>query len=384
MKRCVLVLLLCMASLCRVLAEEIKSVHPDSMNTEPKGIISRIIHYLDESNKKPVGKKMDFSFLGGPMYSSSDKFGVGLVAAGAYNTSPDDSVTMPSNVALTFKATTALHFEVGVEGEHIFPDNKYRITYSGNFASIRTKYWGIGYDMDSNDANESNYKYFASCAQVAFDIRIGSDFYIGPLAELDYISARHYDNPLLWENEPKTTFNYCVGGTLRYDTRDNLTAPTKGVLLRMDQLFSWGWMGNRYPFKVNELVASAYHGIWKDAVLAARLHWRVTWGDTPWGLMSYVGGSTTMRGYFEGRYRDKGAADLCVELRQHVWHRNGVVVWGGVGSVFPKIDAISFRTLLPNWGVGYRWEFKKNVNVRFDIGFGKHEWGVFFNINEAF
>ena len=48
-------------------------------------------------------------------------------------------------------------------------------------------------------------------------------------------------------------------------------------------------------------------------------------------------------------------------------------------------EYITFRTLLPNWGFGYRWEFKKNVNVRLDYGFGKpgHS-GFIFNINEAF
>ncbi len=34
---------------------------------------------------------------------------------------------------------------------------------------------------------------------------------------------------------------------------------------------------------------------------------------------------------------------------------------------------------------GYRWEFKKNVNVRLDYGFGKSgQSGFLFNINEAF
>ncbi len=36
-------------------------------------------------------------------------------------------------------------------------------------------------------------------------------------------------------------------------------------------------------------------------------------------------------------------------------------------------------------GVGYRWEFKKNVNVRLDYGFGKSgQHSFIFNINEAF
>ena len=40
-----------------------------------------------------------------------------------------------------------------------------------------------------------------------------------------------------------------------------------------------------------------------------------------------------MRGYYEGRYRDKHSLEATVELRQHVWKRNGIVVWAGAGTV---------------------------------------------------
>lgn len=348
------------------------------------GIINRIINYFSESNKKPIGRKMDFSLIGGPFYSSDSKFGIGIVAAGAYSTAPDDSLTCPSDMALSFKATTAVHFELSLEGVHVFPHDRYRLDYNVSFSSIDTKYWGIGYEMCSNNSNESKYKYLASHAEALFAIRFGKNIYMGPLMTFDYVNARAFHKPELWYGLPHRTFNYGIGASLRYDTRDNLTATKKGVLIRFDQTFDFGWMGNKYPFKINECTVAWFQPVWKGCTLASRLHWRITWGETPWGLMSYLGGSETMRGYFEGRYRDKGAADLCVELRQHVWRRNGVVAWAGVGSIFPRITSIHFNRLLPNFGFGYRWEFKRNVNVRVDIGFGKHERGLFFGINEAF
>ncbi len=355
-------------------------------DTVPKkqGFIDKIINYFNESNKKKVGRKMDISFIGGPFYSSDSKFGVGLVAAGAYNTCPEDSMTAPSNMSLSFKATTAAHFELTLRGEHIFPHDRMRLNYEVNFASIDTKFWGVGYKQCSVDSNESRYKYLSSHAEAHFAWRIAPSVYIGPMVTFDYINARDFRKPELWAFMPSRTFNYSIGASFRYYTRDNLTAPKHGFFIRFDQSFAFRWMGNKYPYKANELTAACYFPLWKDATLASRLHWKVTWGRTQWGVMPYLGGSEFMRGYFEGRYRDKGAADLCVELRQHVWRRHGFVVWGGVGSVFPKVDKINFHELLPNFGVGYRWEFKKNMNVRLDVGFGKHEKGFFFNINEAF
>ena len=97
-----------------------------------------------------------------------------------------------------------------------------------------------------------------------------------------------------------------------------------------------------------------------------------------------LGSSYSMRGYYEGRYRDKGAMDAQIELRQHVWKRNGVAVWAGAGTIFPRLSEFTPKHILPNYGFGYRWEFKKRVNVRLDLGFGKHQTGFIFNINEAF
>ena len=91
-----------------------------------------------------------------------------------------------------------------------------------------------------------------------------------------------------------------------------------------------------------------------------------------------------MRGYYEGRFRDKCEADACLELRQHIWRRNGLVAWIGAGTVFPKFSALRFSKVLPNYGIGYRWEFKKRVNIRLDLGFGRHQTGFIFSINEAF
>lgn len=91
-----------------------------------------------------------------------------------------------------------------------------------------------------------------------------------------------------------------------------------------------------------------------------------------------------MRGYYEGRYRDKCEYDVTMELRQNIWGRVGAVAWAGVGSVAPKIDRFTSKHILTNFGIGYRWEFKKNCNVRLDFGIGRGESSFIFNINEAF
>ena len=78
------------------------------------------------------------------------------------------------------------------------------------------------------------------------------------------------------------------------------------------------------------------------------------------------------------------ARTLTGERRQHVGRVNSLVVWVRVFYIAPNLGGFRLSQTLPNVGVGYRWEFKKNSNVRIDIGVGKHCNGFVFGINEAF
>ena len=124
--------------------------------------------------------------------------------------------------------------------------------------------------------------------------------------------------------------------------------------------------------------------MWKNGVLAAELHGKFNYGHTPWPLLAEVGDNHRMRGYYEGRYRDQNLVEGQVELRQHIKGRSGVVLWLAAANAFPDFDSMRGKHTLPNAGVGYRWEFKKGINVRIDYGLTRNGGGVIFNINEAF
>ncbi len=366
--------------------EAVDSIASDSARYEKWGFISPIIRYFDNTNKEHKDKAFDISFIGGPHYSNEKKFGLGLLAAGVYSTDRSDSLTPPSNVSVYADVSTSGFYSVGVRGSSRFNGDKYRLNFKGEFESMPDKFWGIGYENDANNDTQTKYKRLMAEAEIDAQIRLLPDFYVGPMVEFAYVKGSDYEPAMLflWRGEEMRTFSYAVGFQVSYDTRDNLTAPHRGTCLSLAQRYYGKWMGNTYPFSSTELTAAWYTPTWKDCTLAMQYHTLITYGDTPWGMLAYMGGSYTMRGYYEGRYRDKGEMDFTAELRQRVYRRIGVVVWGGVGSVFPRLSCMSFKQLLPSYGVGVRWEFKKNVNVRFDVGFGKCEKGFVFNINEAF
>lgn len=362
------------------------STSADSVASAPRrGIVAKVLDYFKNSNENKPEKKFDFSIIGGPHYSSDTKLGIGLVAAGIYRTARFDSVTMPSNVSLYGDVSTVGFYLLGIRGNHITPGNKRRLDYKVYFYSFPTKFWGIGYDMGNNSANETKYKDFRFTVNVGYMFRLTDALYIGPGVEYNYVSATDVDVPQLWNGQRMSNSTVGAGLKVIWDSRDNLTAPTRGLMGRLEQRFCPRWIGNREQFAYTEFEGCIYNPLWEGAVLASRIHARVAYGDVPWSMLSTLGGSFGMRGYYEGRYRDKGEVDVTVELRQHVWRRSGAVVWVGAGNVFPSVDRFRWRHTLPNFGVGYRWEFKKNTNVRLDYGFGKSgQSGFIFNINEAF
>lgn len=350
-----------------------------------KSWVNRILDYFNDSNKNKKHKRFDFSVIGGPHYASDTKFGLGLVAAGLYRTEPNDSILPPSNVSLYGDVSSVGFYMLGVRGNHIAPKGRYRIDYHLYFYSFPADFWGIGYEMGDNDANKSDMKRWQAQAEVSFLFRVADNFYIGPMASYDYVIGKHIERPELLQGMDQHTWNVGAGVSLVYDNRDNLTNPHRGIYLNINQMFRPGFMGNDYAFSTTAFRFDAYQRLGKGTVLAEDIGANLNFGNPSWGMMAELGGTHSMRGYYEGRYRDKHSLEATVELRQHVWKRNGIVVWVGAGTIFPKFSELRSKQILPNAGVGYRWEFKKNVNVRLDYGFGKSgQSGFLFNINEAF
>ena len=349
------------------------------------GFITRLLDYFNDANKEKKDKRFDFSIIGGPHYSTDTKLGLGLVAAGLYRSDPNDTLQPPSNVSLFGDVSTVGFYMLGVSGTHIFPSDRQRIDYTTYFYSFPCYYWGMGYDMGNNNDNKSEMKDWQAQMKASWLFATANDLFIGPTIAFDYIHGSRIERPELLNGQRATTYNIGAGFTLLYDTRDNLTAPKRGVYLSLQQLFRPRFMGNKYAFSTTNLQTSGYIPLWKGATLAADFRTLLNFGNPSWAMMALLGDSYSMRGYYEGRYRDKHKIETQIELRQHVWRRNGIVLWAGAGTVFPKFSEMRMSHILPNYGLGYRWEFKKNVNVRLDYGFGKAGQSSFiFNINEAF
>jgi outer membrane translocation and assembly module TamA len=110
-----------------------------------------------------------------------------------------------------------------------------------------------------------------------------------------------------------------------------------------------------------------------------------TSGNAPFFLLSTFGGSTDLRGYPSGRYRDRMMYALQSEYRWQVndqWIATGFAGFGEVAA-----DMSDFgENFLPAAGVGLRYVLsqKHRVGLSFDVAVGDDGAEFYFGVGEAF
>ena len=352
----------------------------DTLAIQPKrSLVARLLQYFSESDKPKPDKKIDFGIIGGPHYASDTGLGVGLVASALYSTNRSDSTLKLSNASLYSDVSTKGFLMIGLRGNTFLPHRHYLYTFPSYL-------WGFNFPQSDNNDNKSKYNRTKFEVMARFLVPLNRYTYLGPIVRYQYVHAYKLKNraPQLLAGQPLTVNDVSVGLSYTFDSRDFMLNASRGWFVQADLTANPTFLGNNDTYWSGELQVSTYRRAWRGAVIAGEFHTRQSAGHVPWPMLSDVGSSNRMRGYYEGRYRDKNIIDAQVELRQHIWHRNGMVVWLGAAEVFPDYSSLRFRQILPNAGIGYRWQFKKGVNVRLDYGFSRRGTGFIFNINEAF
>jgi hypothetical protein len=116
--------------------------------------------------------------------------------------------------------------------------------------------------------------------------------------------------------------------------------------------------------------------------LAFRAYTRSTGGDAPFFLLSTFGGSTDLRGYPAGRYRDRMMYALQSEYR---WQFSDSWIFTGFGEVAENFGDFG-ENFLPAAGIGARFVLSKKhrVSLSADIAVGNDGTEYYFGVGEAF
>ncbi len=175
-----------------------------------------------------------------------------------------------------------------------------------------------------------------------------------------------------------------IGALATYDTRDDVLRPRRGVYLEASGLV--------HP---EALGTSGYHGALLEArrflplasrsTVAYRAALEASGGEVPVLLLPGLGGSERLRGYYEGRIRDRFAGALQGEVRFPIWWRLGGAVFGEVGQVGPRLEDVFSGKAELSAGAGLRFRLgEEGAPIRVDFAVGRRGNGVYATIGEAF
>ncbi len=177
-----------------------------------------------------------------------------------------------------------------------------------------------------------------------------------------------------------------LGFNLSLDKRDNPYYPRNGYLTSLKYNTYPEFLGNENISQKIELETNHYFSTRRDIdVVAARFYSGFGLGELAFSQQFIVKGKD-IRGYTQGAFRGNYLLALQGEYRWNFHDRWGAVGFAGVATVFDAINEADNGKLLPGIGTGIRFRAfpETNFSVGLDVAAGVDDWGIYFQIGEAF
>ncbi len=174
---------------------------------------------------------------------------------------------------------------------------------------------------------------------------------------------------------------------MSYDTRNKAFWPTKGFYVNTIFTNYDKTIGSTYGFSKWTVDLRIFQKLFLKHVLAAQFYNYSTFGETPMKNLARLGGTDNLRGFYQGRLRDKNMASLIVEYRAPIIWRLSVVAFGGIGNVYSDKYPLWKNEFKYSFGGGIRLNVleKDNLNIRIDYGYySKYNSGLYFTLGECF
>lgn len=344
---------------------------------------------------KDTSKKSSFVLL--PVLTSAPETGLEVGGAGLYSFYTDTigHKTRVSNIFVYGTITTKGQNRLSISTSYWAPRNSFHYTAAISYINFPSNFYGIGNNTrlaDEDMVDEKRFKLSFNGEKL-----LGKYFYIG------YVSGAF--NYKEGDNNPTGIFNTSslvqnrnggasvyIGPSLTYDSRNNNTYTTSGIIINAYFNMMQGILTNdNYTGGFFNIEYSQFFLLSKRIVLGLDVQEQsLTGGQSPFYLLPALGSDEMMRGYYNGRYRDRNFIAGQAELRYRLSDRFGVVGFIGTGEV--AHNNFSLPALKPNYGGGVRYFFdvEKGLSVRLDYGVGekplgeKRESGFYIGLGQAF
>ncbi|QQL48734.1 BamA/TamA family outer membrane protein [Mucilaginibacter ginkgonis] len=345
--------------------------------------------------EKDTSKRGSFFLL--PVLSSAPETGLEVGASGLYSFYTDTLTkgTRVSNLFGYATITTKGQERLSLSTSYWTPQNQWHYIAAASYVNFPANFYGIGNNTLKSYKVDLGLQRFK--LNLEADKRLGKYIYLGAVAGgFNYRFENKNpggvfdtDTRVEYRNGGSTVF---IGPSLIFDSRNNNTYTTKGIVVTSYFNAMQGLFGNNsYSGGFFNIEYAQFFSLNRKFVLGLNVQdQNLTGGSSPFYLLPALGSDEMMRGYYNGRYRDRNLVAGQAELRYRLSDRIGLVGFAGTGTVFNT--SFNAKDLKPNYGGGLRYFFdvEKGLSIRVDYGFGEkrpgesRQSGLYLALGEAF
>lgn len=350
----------------------------------------------------PVGKHQDSTQFENKMvlapvaiYEPATSLGLGIGAKLLFKPRGVGADTRTSNIPLSFTYTLRNQL-IFYSGYTVFFNHEnYLLKGNLEFSKFPLKYFGIGNNTLEQNSKEITYTNFL--IEPLLLRKVSPGFFIGGGIRYNtfrkvQLSEDHGDmvgGTSLQEELGSTSLGLELAVTI--DNRDNVLNASTGTFAEFTHGIYDEALGSTHQFMLTKLDYRQYFQLWEQRpdILAVQFYTRLSWDDTPSLELSALGGPEIMRGFQEGRFRDRLAFFTQAEYRWQALDRIGLVFFAGAGEVSSGLGELSLGDLKYSLGSGLRLKIVKseNLNIRFDFAYGlgtERDRNFYLGIAESF
>jgi outer membrane protein assembly factor BamA len=179
------------------------------------------------------------------------------------------------------------------------------------------------------------------------------------------------------------------GMLAQYDRRDNPLGPKTGGNYVVQWLRYQDQTRSLYSFNRYDIDMQEYVGLFNNTRrLAFRAHATLTdpvgTNAVPFYMRPTVGGSDDVRGYRQYRFNGSNSLILNAEYRWEIFSGMDGALFYDAGKVMQRGGHLGLSQMRGSAGFGLRANIRNQTFLRFDVGFSREGFMIWFKFNDAF
>ena len=330
-----------------------------------------------------------------PVFRTSPETGlqVGISTDYFFNADESDSSANTRNSYAWLQVLYSTRRQLIVEPAwQIYTKNEnYQLRGKAGYVVYSEHFWGVGNETLPDD-DYINASYNRSYFQGDFYRRTTGKLFLGVTTYFSDVRNIKFDDPERVSEVPlflgtETNRIVGIGPNILLDYRNDPFSPTRGWYTHVYYRRHFSGLGSTFNYGEQFLDFRKYFPLNAGSLVAVQAMGQFTKGEVPFHDLPRLGGSNIMRGYLQGRFRDRQLWSAQTEYRRNLGRFLVAAAFVSAGGVAPAIKDFSAATTRYGGGAGLRILINRKMNLYTRLDFAvtsDRTTGFYFRIFDAF